>query len=289
MKTYLFPGNYTRAVFPKTLTAIAIILFSVAGCKDSGPADKKIRQLDPKETAAAAKAIEAVVTPQLAEGLTLKVWGIDSLVADPVSIDIDDQGKLYYTRTNRQKNSEFDIRGHQDWELRSIALKNIEEKRAFLRTVLSPENSKQNEWLEDLNHDGSHDWKDLTVEKEHVYRLEDLNNDGVADLSQRMVDDFNDEVTDAAGAVLKHGDDLFVGIGPDMWRLKDTNGDGLADEKNSISHGYGIHIGFSGHGMSGLEVGPEGKLYCDPCYGHLWRSCRSRRQTYSLQGRELLG
>jgi len=248
-------------LIPKAAVLTTLALAALTACKDSGPADKQIHQLPPAEAAAAAKAIEAVVTPQLAEGLTLSVWGVDSLVADPVSIDIDDDGKLYYTRTIRQKNSEFDIRGHQDWELQSIALKDINDKRAFLRKVLAPENSANNTWLEDLNHDGSHDWKDMTVEREQVFRLEDTDGDGVADFSQRMVNDFNDEVTDAAGAVLKHGDDLFVGIGPDMWRLKDTNGDGLADSKTSISHGYGIHVGFSGHGMSGLEVGPEGKLY----------------------------
>ncbi len=257
-----FPHSPTQFLTPAPILALTLTLTLIfTSCKDSGPADKQIHKLDPHEAAAAAKAIEAVVTPQLADGLTLKVWGVDSLVADPVSIDVDDYGKLYYTRTVRQKHSEFDIRGHQDWELRSIALKDIEEKRAFLHTVLAPENSANNTWLEDLNHDGSHDWKDMTVEKEQVFRLEDTDGDGVADLSQRMVNDFNDEVTDAAGAVLKHGDDLFVGIGPDMWRIQDTNGDGLADKKTSISHGYGIHVGFSGHGMSGLEVGPEGKLY----------------------------
>ena len=47
------------------------------------------------------------------------------MVADPVSIDIDDQGRIYYTRTNRQKDSEFDIRGHQDWEIGSIQLSTI--------------------------------------------------------------------------------------------------------------------------------------------------------------------
>jgi hypothetical protein len=125
---------------------------------------------------------------------------------------------------------------------------------------LSPENSKKNEWLKDVNGDGSHDWRDMTVEKEHVYSLEDTNNDGVADKSQLIVEDFHDEVTDAAGGILKHGDDLFVDIGPDMWRLQDTNGDGLMDKKTSISHGYGIHIGFGGHGMSGIEVGQKGKF-----------------------------
>jgi putative heme-binding domain-containing protein len=43
--------------------------------------------------------------------------------------------------------------------------------------------------------------------------------------------------------------------------MKDKNGDGIADEKESMSHGYGVHIGFSGHGMSGVEMGPDGKIY----------------------------
>ncbi len=230
------------------------------GCEQKKLTDKRIKQMDPATAASIAKSIEATVTPQLAEGLTLKLWGNDSLVADPVAIDIDDQGRIYYTRTNRQKDSEFDIRGHQDWEIESIKLQNIEEKRAFLHRVLSPENSKKNEWLADLNGDGSHDWKDLTVQKEHVYRVEDTSGDGVADKSQLVVEDFHDEVTDAMGGILKYGNDLFVDIGPDMWRIQESK-DGIAEKITSISHGYGVHVGFGGHGMSGIEVGPEGKVY----------------------------
>ena len=236
--------------------------FLLAACQpDKEPADKRIKQMDPGQAAALAKSIEAGISPKLSEGLTLKLWGNDSLVADPISIDIDDVGKLYYTRTNRQKHSEFDIRGHQDWEIESIRLQTVEDKRKFLHKVLSPENSKKNEWLADLNGDGSHDWKDMTVEKENIYRIEDVSGDGVADLTQLVVDDFHDEVTDVAGGVLIAGEDLFVSVGPDLWRIKDRNGDGLADEKTSISHGYGVHVGFGGHGMSGVEMGPEGKIY----------------------------
>lgn len=232
-----------------------------AGCKDNGPTDKRITQLDSLENANMARDIEAAVTPTLAEGMAMRVWAVDSLVADPVSLDIDDFGRLFYTRTNRQKNSEFDIRAHQDWEIGSIQLKTVEEKRDFLHKVLAPELSSKNEWLKDLNGDGSHDWRDMTVEKEQVYRLEDRNGDGLADFSQLVLEDFHTEVTDVAGAILAHNGDLFVGVAPDMWRVNDTNGDGLADKKTSISHGYGIHVGFGGHGMSGAEVGPEGKIY----------------------------
>ncbi|MBW3544256.1 MAG: HEAT repeat domain-containing protein [Bacteroidetes bacterium] len=227
----------------------------------AAPVDRRIKQMDPAQTAQIAKVTASQVKPALAEGLSISLWGIDSLVADPISIDMDDKGRLFYARTNRQKNSEFDIRAHQDWEIGSVRLRTIEDKRAFLHDVLSPENSANNKWLADLNGDGSHDWKDMTLEKEHIYRLEDTSGDGVADLSQLVVEDFHDEVTDVAGAVMAYEDELFVGVAPDMWRMKDTNGDGIADDKTSISHGYGIHIGFGGHGMSGLEMGPDGKIY----------------------------
>ncbi|WP_073139244.1 HEAT repeat domain-containing protein [Chryseolinea serpens] len=260
MNTESFSNRYSL----KRLSTVALAIGLLASCQQKEKekaVDLKIRQLDPKQSAEMARAIEGVVTPQLAEGLTLKLWGVDSLITDPVSIDIDDDGKLYYTRAIRQKHSEFDIRGHQDWEIESISLKNIEEKRDFLHRTLSPENSEKNKWLEDLNHDGSHDWRDMTVEKEQVSSVEDVSGDGVADKSQVVIEDFHDEVTDASGGVLKHGKDLFVAIGPDLWRLNDTNGDGTIDDKVSLSHGYGIHVGFSGHGMSGVEIGPEGKIY----------------------------
>ena len=144
---------------------LAASLFAACNSKSKLVAEEpRIKLMDTAITASLAKTIESGVTPKLAEGLTLKLWGIDSLVADPVSIDIDEQGRIYYTRTNRQKNSEFDIRSHQDWEIQMIQLSSIEEKRAFLRKELAPENSDKNKWLRDVNGDSSHDWRDMTVE-----------------------------------------------------------------------------------------------------------------------------
>lgn len=250
-----------RKLYALYFISLPIAAACLPGCKQPTAEERRIKLMDSAFTARFADSITATVKPELAEGLSLKLWGIDSLVISPIAIDIDDHGRLYYTTTNRQNHSEFDIRGHRDWEIPSISLQTVEDRRAFLHKELSPENSARNKWLEDLNGDSSHDWRDLAVEKDNVFRLEDLNDDGVADQSQLVVDDFNNEVDDVAGGVLADGDDLYVAIAPDLWKMKDKNGDGIADEKTSLSHGYGIHIGFSGHGMSGVEMGPDGRIY----------------------------
>ena len=208
-----------------------------------------------------AKEIRETTPAKVAEGLLLTLWASDSLAPDPVAMDVDDKGAIYLTRTNRQKHSEFDIRGYRDWMTPSISLQSVEDRRAFLRETFAPEKSEENSWLKDLNNDSIHDWRDLTVEKEEVWKLEDRNGNGIADISTRILEDFHEEVTDCAGALLVRDNDVFVGVGPDMWHLTDTNDDLILDEKTSISHGYAVHIGFGGHGMSGAIEGPDGKIY----------------------------
>ena len=239
-----------------------ILGLCLTACKsDEQAVPLQIKSMTKEGVKQQASAIEALVNPEFHQDLNLELWAVDSLVADPISLQIDDSGNAIYSKTNRRKISEFDIRSHQDWEIASISFKNVADRKAFIHTELSPENSEKNEWLPDLNKDGSHDWRDLTIEKENVFEVKDTDRDGKADQSLLIASDFNEETSDVAGAVLKYDDALFVGVAPDLWRMTDTNGDGLMDKKESLAHGFGVHIGFGGHNMSGLKVGPEGKIY----------------------------
>jgi quinoprotein glucose dehydrogenase len=252
--------NMVRVNFLSHLYPIFILVI-ISSCRTPPQEQPLIVREDPAEGVRKAKEIRESTSIELAPGLTLSLWASDSLAPDPIAMSIDDAGRVYLTRTNRQKNSEFDIRGHRDWMISSISLQSVEDRRAFLRSTFAPDRSKENEWLKDLNQDGIHDWHDLTVEQEEVWRLADESGDGVADISTRILHDFHEEVTDVAGALLVRKEDMFVGVAPDMWRLQDTNGNGLLDQKESISHGYDVHIGFGGHGMSGVIEGPDGRIY----------------------------
>ncbi|ODS78086.1 MAG: heme-binding protein [Cytophagaceae bacterium SCN 52-12] len=198
---------------------------------------------------------------QVADGLKIELWATDSLVADPVGIHVGDNGDIYYNRTNRTKTAEFDIRGHRNWMTRSISWQTVEDRRKFLRETFAPEKSAENSWLKDYNGDGSHDWRDLTVHKEEIWKVIDTDGDGIADKAVMTISDFHDEITDVGHGVLVRDKDAFITVAPDLWKLEDTNGDGTWDKKTSLVHGYGVHVGFSGHGMSNPIEGPDGKIY----------------------------
>lgn len=220
-----------------------------------------IVRLSPDSAALLARAGRDSTPVQLAPGLALSLWAPEPLVSDPIGIAFDERGRMFVTRTARTNRDEIDIRAHSDWMVPSITFTDVEDKRAFYKKILAPEKSAQNGWLKDWNGDGSRDWRDLTSHKESLYRVEDTNGDGIADVSQLILSDFNDLVTDVAHGVVSYKNDLYLTVSPDLWRLRDTNGDGVIDTKESLAHGSGVHIGFGGHGLSGPLIGPDGRIY----------------------------
>lgn len=204
---------------------------------------------------------EEKVALELAEGLELKLWAPGPLLSNAVALTFDQNGVAYVSETARRKSSDLDIRQHRDWMLEDLALQSIEDTRAFHMDKLATSKSDQNTWQEDFNGDSIHDYRDLMVQTEFVRRIWDEDQDGRADASNLYADGFNDMLAGVAAGVLYHDGEVFVTCAPDVFRMRDTDGDGDIDEKEVISHGYGIHIAYAGHDMSGLVVGPDGKIY----------------------------
>ncbi|MEP2237681.1 MAG: heme-binding protein, partial [Maribacter sp.] len=218
--------------FKKLLLGTIFLMFLCASCINKKPVEIPLTiQQDSTDLIEMAKLARETITADVAEGLKLSLWASDSLAPDPIALDIDNEGNVYITRSNRNKNSEFDIRGHRDWMTASIALESVEDRRAFLHKTFAPELSDENEWFPDLNNDSIHDWHDLAVEQDEIWMLQDNDDDGIADISTQIMNDFSNEINDVAGALLVRDEDVFVGIGPGMYRLTDTNDDKILDEK----------------------------------------------------------
>jgi quinoprotein glucose dehydrogenase len=243
------------------LLTFAILL---ASCTEPVIPDKyapKTVNVNPERAAVEAAELRAAASVEVDSALELSLWAADSLVTDPIAISFAPDGRLFYTRAERMINSEFDVRGHMDWTEDLMELQTVEDRRAFLRKTFTAGSEQSELHLKDFNKDGVKDWKDLTVQKESVWFITDTNGDGVADRSQRFLQDFHSEVTDVANGLAFFEDNVYVSAAPDLWKAGDQNGDGTADQVESISTGFGVHVGFSGHGMSGVTVGPLGRLW----------------------------
>jgi putative membrane-bound dehydrogenase-like protein len=218
-------------------------------------------QLSPADAVRLAAEARKGVTVEMPSGLELKLFASDELLVDPVAMDFDETGTLYVASTSRS-NMPLDIRGHPTWVPTVHSLKTVPDLLAFYKKELAPERSKDNDWIPDLNKDGSHDIRDFAEYKDRLYRLQDTNGDGIADTSKIMIEGFNTDPTfDVVGALLYNQGDLLYGIAPGVWRLKDDNGDGTIDRQIAISEGYSTHPAFGGHGISGLIMGPDGRIY----------------------------
>jgi len=272
MKQKPLAALLSRHILSPNLLVSLVLISSCSGKVPGAHVDKaatvnanalEITHLSKKEVEQTAQSIEQQVSLSLAPGLSVKLWASEKLLSDTVAINVDDKGRIWAAITERSNNSEFDIRGYPTWEQPSMKFATVEDRRKFLHEELAPEKSAQNTKFPDRNKDGSHDWRDLAVVQERIVRLEDTSNSGRADFAQTVIRDFNTEVTDVAGGLYYHHptDELFVNIAPDLWSLKDTNGDGTMDSKKSLANGFGVHIGFSGHGFSGAILGPDGRLY----------------------------
>ena len=176
-------------------------------------------------------------------------------IGSPVGISVDDQGRVFVTETDRRTMGEVDIRTHWEMLPGSLALKSVEDKRAFLHA-----NYHKGE-VGDANHDGVQDWKDLLVPTEKIWLLTDTDGDGKFDKKQLFAENFNTEITGVGAGVLAFGANVYFTAQPDLWKLTDTTGAGVADQRTILSHGHGIHVGMGGHDMHGPTMGPDGRIY----------------------------
>lgn len=196
------------------------------------------------------------------KSLEFTKWTPNFLVPDPVALSFDNQGRAYVTQTQRRKANDLDIRQNRDWIPDDLSFKTPDGKRAFYHKAFTSQNSDTNKRrVKDFNKDGKHDLADLRFLSERIHLIEDTDSDGLADKTSIYAEGFTDEIGGIAAGVLHYDGDVYTTIVPDVWKLRDTNDDGKADQRQSIAYGFGVHLAYAGHDMHGLTVGPDGRIY----------------------------
>ena len=196
------------------------------------------------------EARQVMARMQLPEGFRVEAFASEPMLANPVAFCFDVFGRLYVAETFRHHKGVTDIRSHMGWLEDDLAIKTVEDRVAMF-----------------LKHEGEDGLRDgYAVETERVTRLVDLDGDGVADEATAFADDFADPAAGIGAGLLARrrpggGTELWFTCIPDLWRLFDEDGDGVAERLDRHSTGYGLRVALLGHDLHGLVIGPDGRLY----------------------------
>jgi quinoprotein glucose dehydrogenase len=180
---------------------------------------------------------------QPAPGLKVDLWAAEPMLANPVAFCFDEHGRVYVCETFRLHAGVDDIRGIMDWLDEELASRTVDDRLAEMKRHLGGELVKYSKY------------------SERIGLLEDRSGQGKADHATVFAEHFNAPLDGIAAGVLARQGKVWYANMPNLWLLRDTNADGVADVRQSLAYGLGVRVGFLGHDAHGLHFGPDGKIY----------------------------
>jgi quinoprotein glucose dehydrogenase len=224
------------------LSALALAMCSVvvAAAADPVPPGKPN---EPQISPASNEGEAAIKRFRKPEGFSVRLSAAEPLVANPACFCFDEKGRIYVAETFRQSKGVEDNRGHMSWLDDDLAAQTVEDRLAYFKKHLKDK----------IN--------DYTKEDDRIRLLEDKDGDGKYETASIFADGFNNIVQGTGAGLLAWRGSVYYTCIPDLWLLKDTDGDGRVDVKKSLSYGYGVRVAFRGHDLHGLKMGPDGRIY----------------------------
>lgn len=178
------------------------------------------------------------------EGLVGATWVSFPFVENPASFGFDPQGRLYVAEANRFWLGVPDLRGANELIRDDFKAVTVADRLALYEKYAA---SFPEGWFSRV--------------ADRIILLEDRDGNGAADHRVLFSDRFKRPEDGIGFSVLADDGAVYFTCIPSVWRLRDTDGDGRADEEEEISTGYGVRVSFIGHDLHGLVRGPDGRLY----------------------------
>ncbi len=221
----------------------AFLLICVAGSVVFGDLVNGAPPQLPDGSDAATKRMAVFKVP---EGMKVELFAAEPLLASPVAIGLDERNRVFVAEEYR-----FNL-GTEENRTRPFLLDDD------LQIQTLDDRLKMYEKFA-ANFAGGMEWFRKVADQ--VRLVEDTDGDGKADRSSIFGPDFNGTLDGLAAGVMATDGDVYFTCIPNLWRLRDTDADGIADERVAIHTGFGVNAGFLGHDLHGLCWGPDGKLY----------------------------
>src|SRR5437660_9901088 len=228
----------SRSLFLSLL--IALICLSAEAQHQQ--ADSK-RSKPPFVAPASAEGELAIKKFQVAPGLRADLWAAEPMLANPVAFNFDEQGRAYVCETFRLNAGVDDIRGIMDWLDEELASRTVDDRLAEMKRHLGERFARYSE------------------HSERISLIEDRDGNGKADHAPVFAEGFDTPLDGIGAGVLARKGNVWYANIPNLWLLRDTNGDGVADFRKSLHYGFGVRVGFIGHDLHGVHFGPDGKIY----------------------------
>lgn len=178
------------------------------------------------------------------KGLTGNTWVTFPFVENPGSFGFDAKGRLFVAEANRFWLGVPDLRGANELIRDDFKAVTVEDRLKMYEKFSSnfPEG-----------------WFSRVADR--IIRLEDRDGNGVADHRTLFSDRFKEPLDGIGFSLLADEGSVFFTCIPHVWKLTDTDDDGVADKEEVISTGYGVRVSFIGHDLHGIIRGPDGRLY----------------------------
>ncbi len=202
--------------------------------------------VDPELPDGSRDAAAKIATLRVPQGIKVELFAAEPQLASPVAICLDEKNRVYVAEEFRFNRGTEENRTRPFLLDDDLQLKTVDDRLAMFRKFES-------------KFDGGMNW--FSKFTDQVRRLEDKDGDGRAEISTVFAAGFNNPLDGLAAGVIARDGDVYLTCIPKLWKLRDEDGDGVAEKREALLHGFGVNAAFLGHDLHGLVWGPDGKLY----------------------------